>query len=227
MLQHSHSALRGARRAPPRGMRRLRSIAGAAAMLFALSLILAAPARAANAAAVVAESDDPIQVRIETSFGDMIVELWPREAPYTVRNFLKYVDRGFYDGLIFHRVIPDFMIQTGGYDAELEYRAPAGRVPNESVGGPRNLRGTLAMARQRSPDSADSQFFVNIADNAHLDADGMRPGYTVFGRVLRGMEVADRIARVRTSVQADFRDVPVTPIVIEGVSRLDLDQGVE
>jgi peptidyl-prolyl cis-trans isomerase A (cyclophilin A) len=225
MVQHSTATPHGARTALTNPMSRTpwsARCAGLATTLM-LALLLAAPARAANATTVIEESTDPVQVLVETSYGDMTFELWPREAPYTVRNFLKYVDRGFYDGLIFHRVIPDFMVQTGGYDAELELRSPAGRVPNESVGGPRNLRGTLAMARQRNPDSADSQFFVNIADNAHLDADGSRPGYTVFGRVIRGMEVADRIARVRTSVQNGFRDVPIAPIVIEHVSRLDAE----
>lgn len=165
------------------------------------------------------------RVQIDTSLGSFEVELWPAQAPRTVASFLRYVDRSFYDGLVFHRVIPDFMIQTGGYDADFEFREPAGRVPNESVGGPRNARGTLAMARQRHPDSADAQFFVNVAANTHLDADGSRPGYTVFGRVTRGMDVVDRIAMVETGVRNGMRDVPLEHIVIESVRRVPAGEG--
>lgn len=177
-----------------------------------LTLLLGfAPARA--------EEERP-RVHVETSVGSFTVELWPGEAPRTVESFLRYVDRGFYEGLVFHRVIPDFMIQTGGYEADLAYREPAGTVPNESVGGPRNLRGTLAMARRRDPDSADAQFFVNVADNAHLDAEGTRPGYTVFGRVVEGMEVVDAISLVETGVRDGMRNVPLEPITIVGMERV-------
>lgn len=177
-----------------------------------LTLLLGlAPARA--------EEGNP-RVRVETSVGSFTVELWPGEAPRTVESFLRYVDRDFYEGLVFHRVIPDFMIQTGGYEADLAYREPAGTVPNESVGGARNLRGTLAMARRRDPDSADAQFFVNVSDNAHLDADGTRPGYTVFGRVVAGMEVVDAISLVETGVRDGMRDVPLEPITIVAMERV-------
>lgn len=177
-----------------------------------LTLLLGlAPARA--------EEGNP-RVRVETSVGSFTVELWPGEAPRTVESFLRYVDRDFYEGLVFHRVIPDFMIQTGGYEADLAYREPAGTVPNESVGGARNLRGTLAMARRRDPDSADAQFFVNVSDNAHLDADGTRPGYTVFGRVVAGMEVVDAISLVETGVRDGMRDVPLEPVTIVEVERV-------
>lgn len=177
-----------------------------------LTLLLGlAPARA--------EEGNP-RVRVETSVGSFTVELWPGEAPRTVESFLRYVDRDFYEGLVFHRVIPDFMIQTGGYEADLAYREPAGTVPNESVGGARNLRGTLAMARRRDPDSADAQFFVNVSDNAHLDADGTRPGYTVFGRVVAGMEIVDAISLVETGVRDGMRDVPLEPVTIVEVERV-------
>ena len=177
-----------------------------------LTLLLGlAPARA--------EEGNP-RVRVETSVGSFTVELWPGEAPRTVESFLRYVDRDFYEGLVFHRVIPDFMIQTGRYEADLAYREPAGTVPNESVGGARNLRGTLAMARRRDPDSADAQFFVNVSDNAHLDADGTRPGYTVFGRVVAGMEVVDAISLVETGVRDGMRDVPLEPVTIVEVERV-------
>lgn len=191
----------------------------AAALLAALSL--APNAASARTSADAGSVANPVRVQFETSMGAFTVELWPDEAPLTVKNFLGYVRRGFYEGLVFHRVIEGFMIQTGGYTADLEYREPVGRVPNESVGGPRNLRGTLAMARQRNPDSADSQFFINLADNRHLDADGSYPGYTVFGRVVKGMDVVERIAHVPTNTQDGFQDVPVKPVVIEHVTRID------
>lgn len=165
-----------------------------------------------------AAADDSPRVTVTTSMGSFTAELWPEEAPRTVENFLDYVRRDFYDGLIFHRVIPFFMVQTGGYDAELEHREADGTIPNESVGGPRNLTGTLAMARQNDPDSAAAQWFVNVEDNAHLDPDGTRPGYTVFGRVVRGMDVVQRISRVETTTRAGMRDVPVEPVVIEDLT---------
>ena len=183
-------------------------------LLLVLLLALGAtlPARAAE--------EMPL-VEIATTQGTFVLELWPEESPATVENFLEYVDRGFYDGLVFHRVIPDFMIQGGGFDAALDYKEPFSTVVNESVGGPRNLRATVAMARQRNPDSADSQFFVNLKDNRHLDADGQRPGYTVFGRVVRGMDIVDRISMVRTGVRARMRDVPMENVVIESARLLD------
>jgi cyclophilin family peptidyl-prolyl cis-trans isomerase len=162
-----------------------------------------------------AAEDAAPRVELRTSVGPIVVELWPEEAPETVENFLGYVRTDFYDGLIFHRVIPYFMVQTGGYGPDLEYREPRGRVANESVGAPRNLRGTLAMARQRNPDSADSQFFVNVEDNDHLDADGARPGYTVFGRVVEGMDLVDRISMVETTRRGGMADVPVEDVILE------------
>ena len=182
----------------------------------ALSLLLALPFTS------LAETDSTSSPRVEvtTSLGSFVIELWPEDAPRTVENFLGYVDRGFYDGLVFHRVISDFMIQAGGYDAAMDYREPNGSVRNESVGGPRNLRATIAMARQRNPDSADAQFFVNVRDNRHLDADGQRPGYTVFGQIVAGMDIVDRISLVRTGVRAGMRDVPLEPVVIETAARV-------
>jgi cyclophilin family peptidyl-prolyl cis-trans isomerase len=182
-------------------------------LLLLLTALLAGPVTAAD--------DDPTRLTFGTSMGEMVIELWPEEAPKTVEHFLEHVDRDHYAGLTFHRVIPDFMIQTGGYEPGLEYRDPIGTVVNESVGGPRNLRGTLAMARMRDPDSADAQFFVNLRDNPHLDADGDRPGYTVFGRVIEGMEVAERIAGVTTGVRGGMRDVPLEPVVIETIEPVD------
>ena len=186
----------------------------------ALSIALLAISAALGPA--IAAADNP-QIEVTTNLGTFTIELWPAEAPQTVENFLRYVERDFYDGIIFHRVISDFMIQAGGYNAEMDYLEPAGRVMNESVGGPRNLRGTIAMARQRNPDSADAQWFVNVKDNRHLDADGQRPGYTVFGTVTTGMDIVDRISMVRTTVRAGMRDVPMDPVVIEQVTHLDAE----
>lgn len=159
------------------------------------------------------------EVCVQTNYGRFTVTLWPDRAPESTKNFLSYIDYGFYEGLIFHRVIPYFMVQTGGFDAELNYRDPFGPVRNESVRGPKNLRGTLAMARQRDPDSADSQFFINLVDNAHLDAEDDRPGYTVFGEVTDGMAVIDRIGEVETTVKDGMRDVPRSPVTIEKTTR--------
>ena len=186
----------------------------------ALSIALLAISAALGPA--IAAADNP-QIEVTTNLGTFTIELWPAEAPQTVANFLRYVERDFYDGIIFHRVISDFMIQAGGYNAEMDYLEPAGRVMNESVGGPRNLRGTIAMARQRNPDSADAQWFVNVKDNRHLDADGQRPGYTVFGTVTTGMDIVDRISMVPTTVRAGMRDVPMDPVVIERVTHLDAE----
>ena len=186
----------------------------------ALSIALLAISAALGPA--IAAADNP-QIEVTTNLGTFTIELWPAEAPQTVANFLRYVERDFYDGIIFHRVISDFMIQAGGYNAEMDYLEPAGRVMNESVGGPRNLRGTIAMARQRNPDSADAQWFVNVKDNRHLDADGQRPGYTVFGTVTTGMDIVDRISMVPTTVRAGMRDVPMDPVVIEQVTHLDAE----
>ena len=180
-------------------------------LLLLLTVLLAGPVTAAD-------GDRP-RVTLTTGMGEMVIELWPEEAPETVDHFLEHVDGDHYSGLIFHRVIPDFMIQTGGYEPGLEYREPTGTVVNESVGGPRNLRGTLAMARLRDPDSADAQFFVNLRDNSHLDADGERPGYTVFGRVIGGMAVAEKISEVRTGGRGGMRNVPLEPVVIESIER--------
>jgi peptidyl-prolyl cis-trans isomerase A (cyclophilin A) len=137
-----------------------------------------------------------------------------------VTNFLRLVDDGFYDGLIFHRVIANFMIQTGGYDAGMNEREPPGTVPNESFNGLRNRTGTLAMARLEDPDSADAQFFINVNDNAHLDAAPGVPGYTVFGRVIAGMDVVTDIELADTGIRAGMAAVPETPIVLERAERL-------
>lgn len=172
------------------------------------------------AGALQAAAGDHPRVRLSTSLGDIDVELYADRAPRTVANFLERVDEGFYEGLIFHRVVAGFVIQTGGYDAGLNYREPPGNVPNESANGLRNSRGTLAMARLTDPDSANTQFFINVKDNGHLDAAAGQPGYTVFGRVVDGMDVVTEIELSDTTRQGGMAGVPETPIVIERAARL-------
>jgi cyclophilin family peptidyl-prolyl cis-trans isomerase len=160
------------------------------------------------------------RVEIETSKGVFVIDLFTQQAPKSVANFLRHVDARFYDGLVFHRVVADFVAQAGGFDAKLERREPLGTVENESIKGLRNERGTVAMARTNDPDSATSQFYVNLRDNDFLDAEGAKPGYTVFGRVTDGMAVVDEIGLVETSVQGGMADVPKEAVVIVGIRRL-------
>ena len=162
----------------------------------------------------------PFKVRIDTTQGVIDVELFPKQAPLSVTNFLQLVDSEFFNGTVFHRVVANFMIQTGGYDAKLTYRTPPGTVPNESSNGLKNLRGTLAMARREHPDSADAQFFINMRDNRHLDPQAGRAGYSVFGRVIAGMDVAERIELSDTGIQAGMAAVPDHPIEIISTTRL-------
>lgn len=162
------------------------------------------------------------RVVIETTKGDITVELDPVHAPVTVKNFLGYVDAGHYEGTVFHRVIEDFMIQGGGFDARMIERPTAPPIRNEAGNGKKNVRGTIAMARTGDPDSASAQFFINVKDNPFLDranaGDGV--GYAVFGRVVEGLDVVDVIRKVRTGMSAGMPDVPVEPVVIKKVRRL-------
>lgn len=163
-------------------------------------------------------------IEIVTNVGTVILELDGKQAPLTVGHFLKLVDKGFYDGTIFHRVIPGFMAQGGGHTPNLKLKEDDEMIPNESGNGLSNIRGTIAMARTGDPHSANSQFFVNLDDNSRLDpgkkAVGGTWGYTVFGNVIEGMDIIDKIAAVRTGPQGSFgSDVPVIPIVIKKMSR--------
>lgn len=161
------------------------------------------------------------RVKMQTTAGDIVIELDPGKAPATVANFLAYVDKGFYDGLIFHRVIPGFMAQGGGFDTRFVIKEPDEPVTNESRNGLSNLRGTIAMARTAAPHSATSQFFINLADNRRLDAGEYRWGYTVFGKVIEGMNVVDGIAEIPTGPAGPFRqDVPQFMVTIKRMSRL-------
>jgi cyclophilin family peptidyl-prolyl cis-trans isomerase len=163
------------------------------------------------------------QVLIKTNAGDIRLELFPGESPLTVANFLAYVDSGHYVGTIFHRVIPNFMIQGGGFTADMIEKPKGEPVANESRNHLHNERGTIAMARTEDPDSATSQFFINVRSNLRLDFDYVtrKPGYTVFGRVIEGMDVVDGIALVETGTTASYADVPRNPIIIEKAERIE------
>lgn len=155
------------------------------------------------------------RVAIETTEGTFIIGLNGRRAPITVKNFLGLVKSGYYDGTIFHRVIADFMIQGGGFNRDLESKEPDSTIINESGNGLTNLRGTVVMARLQEPHTAMAQFFVNVIDNPGLNPQPDRWGYTVFGYVLEGMDVVDKISNVRSAPGGQFRaDVPVVPVII-------------
>ncbi|HSM12657.1 MAG TPA: peptidylprolyl isomerase [Thermoanaerobaculia bacterium] len=165
----------------------------------------------------------PTRVALETSKGTIVVELDSERAPKSVANFLAYVDAGFYDGTIFHRVIDGFMIQGGGFDAEMRQKPTREPVQNEADNGLRNDRGTIAMARTNDPHSATAQFFVNTVDNRALDhrsKDVRGWGYAVFGKVVEGMDVVDAIAKVRTTTRPPFADVPAETVTIVKASRV-------
>jgi len=154
-------------------------------------------------------------VELKTNRGRIMLELDEEKAPVTVANFLRYVKEGFYDGTIFHRVIPNFMIQGGGFTPDMTKKETNEPIINESSNGLKNVRGSVAMARTRKPNSANSQFFVNLINNYRLDYAGdARPGYTVFGKVVEGMPVVDAIAQIKRKQVDMYSDVPVEPIVI-------------
>ncbi|WP_425494727.1 peptidylprolyl isomerase [Pandoraea cepalis] len=159
------------------------------------------------------------QVQFKTSAGNFVVELNPKAAPKTVENFLQYVNSGFYNGTIFHRVIGNFMIQGGGFTPEMNEKPTRAPIPIESQNGLKNVTGTIAMARTSNPNSATAQFFINVKDNASLDypnPDGY--GYAVFGKVVSGMDTVEKIKGVATTRKGMYQDVPATPVVIESVS---------
>jgi cyclophilin family peptidyl-prolyl cis-trans isomerase len=158
----------------------------------------------------------PPRVRFDTSLGSFVVKLDKDRAPLTVEAFLRYVREGFYDGTVFHRVINNFVAQGGGYDANYQVKMPHSKLVNESGNGLTNRRGTIGMARSEGPHSATSQFYLNLADNPDLNPLPTRWGYTVFGEVIEGMEVVDRMGHVATGKIASFeQDAPLKPIVIE------------
>jgi len=159
-------------------------------------------------------------VVVTTTMGAITVVVFEKEAPISAKNFLAYVDSGFYSGLIFHRVISGFMIQGGGLLKNMTKRAPIlPPIKNESDNGLKNERGTLAMARTQDPKSATSQFFINLVDNAQLDISARNAGYAVFGKVIQGMDIVDKIAHVKTSTVGQYQDIPVEPIIILSAKR--------
>ncbi len=160
------------------------------------------------------ESQTP-RVKLTTNFGEIIVELNLKEAPISTKNFLGYVKSGFYDGVIFHRVIPNFMVQTGGFDKDMNDKDRGTPIKNEADNGLKNLRGTLSMARTAEIDSATSQFFINLKDNSFLDHGSRDFGYAVFGKVIEGMDVVDKIAEVKTGRSGFHDDVPLETVIIE------------
>ena len=157
-------------------------------------------------------------VKLTTNFGDITIELNAEKAPVTVANFLSYVEKGFYDGMIFHRVIKEFMIQGGGFDVNMKQKATDAPIKNEADNGLSNDKYTLAMARTMVPDSASAQFFINAKDNSFLNFSSPTTqgwGYCVFGKVVEGMDVVDKIKAVPTTSRAGHQDVPVEPVIIE------------
>ncbi|MFN6127704.1 MAG: peptidylprolyl isomerase [Planctomycetota bacterium] len=168
-----------------------------------------------QALGLVAHAENP-RVSLETSMGVIEVELFETEAPITVKNFLKYVKKGHFDGTIFHRVIPGFVVQGGGLEKNMKERSTESPIKNESRNGLKNERMTLSMARTSAPDSATSQFYINLADNKMLDRknapDGV--GYCVFGKVVKGEDIVDQMAKVRTTTRAPHSGVPADPITL-------------
>ena len=175
------------------------------------------------AAVAPAPAGDAPKVALETDKGKIVLELYPDKAPKTVQNFLDYVDAGHYNNTIFHRVIPNFMIQGGGMGASMKEKPTKAPIKNEADNGLKNQRGTIAMARTQVPDSATAQFFINTVDNGFLDFKSKTVqgwGYAVFGKVVEGMEVVDAIAKVKTGSRGGHQDVPVDTVMIITASRV-------
>jgi len=160
-------------------------------------------------------------VRFETSLGNFTLDLDAEKAPITVENFLAYVDEGFFDGLIFHRVIPGFMVQGGGMTPDMGQKKNKASIKSESSNGLKNKRGSVAMARTNDPHSATSQFFINLVDNEFLDASPGNAGYTVFAHVVDGLDTIDRIAKERTGRRKGHDDVPVNDVLIQSARRVE------
>lgn len=186
-----------------------RTLVAAAALI---SLAICSPAMAASATMT--------RVVLTTSEGNIELALDNQKAPVSVKNFVEYVNSGFYNGTTFHRVIPGFMIQGGGFIDDMKQKATNPPIKNEADNGLRNLRGTIAMARTSEKDSATSQFFINVADNAFLDHGQRDFGYAVFGKVVKGMDIADKISQVQTTNVGPYQNVPSKPIIIKSAKVL-------
>jgi cyclophilin family peptidyl-prolyl cis-trans isomerase len=160
-------------------------------------------------------------IRFETTLGNFTVELYADKAPVSTENFLKYIDEGFFDGTVFHRIVPGFVIQGGGFTEDMSQKKNHPPIKNEADNGVKNTRGTLSMARTNDINSATSQFFVNLKDNDFLDHTRGNFGYAVFGEVTEGMDVIDKIAAVKTGRRRGFEDVPLDPVIMTSVRRAD------
>jgi len=170
------------------------------------------------AGAQFAHAADPVVV-LKTSMGEIDIQLDPTHAPISTANFLAYVDKKFYDGTIFHRIIPGFMVQGGGFEPGMKEKQTSAPIKNEAGNGLRNLRGTISMARTNDPDSATSQFFLNLVDNPPLDPGMNGAGYAVFGKIIKGTDVIDKMAQVKTTTKGPFGDVPVDDVVLISARR--------
>jgi len=166
-------------------------------------------------------ADTTKKVKLQTSMGDIVIELEQETTPVTVKNFLDYVQAGFYNGTIFHRVINGFMIQGGGFGADMQKKATKAPITNEAYAGPKNNRGTIAMARTSNPNSATCQFFINLVNNNNLDYSTNNPGYAAFGKVIEGIDVVDAIAKVKTTTKSGMRDVPAEVVEIKSAEILE------
>jgi peptidyl-prolyl cis-trans isomerase B (cyclophilin B) len=185
-------------------------------MKIKLMVVLAAFVTLVTAGASMAVAGNP-KVEMETSKGKMVIELFPAKAPETVKNFLNYVEAKFYDGTIFHRVIPKFMIQGGGFTSDMKKKTAGTPIKNEADNGLKNERGTIAMARTGDPHSATAQFFINSVNNDFLNHKGKTQqgwGYVVFGKVIKGMDVVDAISAAKTVTRGGYRDIPAETIEI-------------
>ncbi len=194
----------------------IQSILKSICLVFSLLLLYS------NAHSQTVKKDAAVVVTIETNLGSLDVTLNSEKAPISVKNFLNYVDKKFYDNLIFHRVIDNFMIQGGGFDKDMKQKPTDAAIKNEASNGLKNNRGTIAMARTPDPDSASSQFYINVKDNDFLNYKGPMPqdiGYAVFGEVTSGMDVVDKIAKVQTLSLGQSRDVPKEAVIIKSIQR--------
>ena len=160
-------------------------------------------------------------VKLETSHGDITLEFFPEAAPVTVANFLQYVDEEYFDGTVFHRVIPNFVIQGGGFTMDMEQKETREKIKNEADNGLNNERGTLSMARTSEVDSATSQFFINLRDNTSLDHSEANFGYAVFAKVVDGMDIVEEIAKTETATTGFHQDVPVEPIIVNKATQIE------
>jgi cyclophilin family peptidyl-prolyl cis-trans isomerase len=197
-------------------------------LILCVGLLLSTVATSGFAAEKNASKDDgpvkavpPVYVQVVTSAGNFTIELNGERAPLTVAQFLKFVDQGFYSGTIFHRAIPGFIIQGGGYDADYKLKGNPPKVFNESGNGLTNQRGTVGLARPPEPHAGDVQFYVNLSDNSALDPNQTRWGYAVFGKVVQGIDVVDQISLVPTGARGPFKEnAPLKPVIIEKIEHV-------